>query len=104
MPPRTAGAWLRELRESRNLSQQKVEEKSHGAISRVYLSLLERDEKKNPTVGLMLALARVYDVRPTEIFTAYQADMLREPLPPVPNGQHDRPSTPTTRGIARSRG
>jgi transcriptional regulator with XRE-family HTH domain len=110
MPRRTVGDWLRDLRDARGLSQQDVQAQSKEEISRVYLSLLECNEKKNPTVKVMLTLAKAYEVEPTLIFSAYQADMLDEPFPPIPNRRQTAGAAakatpaPPGRGIARTRG
>jgi transcriptional regulator with XRE-family HTH domain len=108
MPRRTVGDWLRELRETCGLSQQDVQGQTKDEISRVYLSLLECNEKKNPTVKVMLTLAKAYDVEPTLIFSAYQADMLGELFPPIPNRRTADAAVKATpashgRGIARTR-
>ncbi len=98
--PGKFGDWLRSLREGRGLAQQAVEEKSRGGISRVYLSLLERGEKKNPTAGLIVLLAQVYDVQPRVIFQAYEADTLGEPLPRIPPAE-EQTKPRHGRGIAK---
>src|SRR3990172_7470694 len=61
------GSYLREMREERHLSLRDVErlakEKKLGAeLSSGYLSILERDEVKEPAPRILFALASIYEV------------------------------------------
>ncbi|HEV2889140.1 MAG TPA: helix-turn-helix transcriptional regulator [Frankiaceae bacterium] len=61
---RAFGAWVREVRLRKRLTQTSVAERA--AVNVSYLSELESG-KHNPTVGLAVRLARALDVKPTQL-------------------------------------
>ena len=87
MPRATLGDYLRKVREERRLTQEQVETRSSGKISREYLSLLERGERRDPRPRILKALAAVYDVPLRTLLVVVQDEMLRQPvtadIPPV---------------------
>jgi transcriptional regulator with XRE-family HTH domain len=87
MPRPTLGDYLRKVREERRLTQEQVETRSGGRISREYLSLLERGERRDPSLRILRALAAVYDVSLKTLLIAVQNEMLQQPVtaetPPV---------------------
>lgn len=58
------GAWLRELRRRKKLSQ--VDLAARAGISATYLSEIEQGER-NPTLAVVVRLARALDVKPTQL-------------------------------------
>jgi transcriptional regulator with XRE-family HTH domain len=57
---------LKELREERGISQEKLSELS--GISRTTLSKIENNEEVNVNTRTIAKLAEVFDVKPSEIF------------------------------------
>ncbi|HEU0132977.1 MAG TPA: helix-turn-helix transcriptional regulator [Mycobacteriales bacterium] len=58
------GAWLRELRRRKKLSQ--VDLAARAGISATYLSEIEQGER-NPTIAVVVRLARALDVKATQL-------------------------------------
>jgi transcriptional regulator with XRE-family HTH domain len=58
------GAWVREVRQRRGLTQAAVAERA--AVNVSYLSQIESG-KHNPTLGLVVRLARAIGVRPSQL-------------------------------------
>jgi transcriptional regulator with XRE-family HTH domain len=58
------GAWLRELRRRRKLSQ--IDLAARAGISATYLSEIERGDR-NPTLAVIVRLARALDAKPTHL-------------------------------------
>jgi transcriptional regulator with XRE-family HTH domain len=58
------GAWVRELRRRRKLSQ--VDLAARAGISATYLSEIEQG-KRNPTLVVVVRLARALDAKPTQL-------------------------------------
>jgi transcriptional regulator with XRE-family HTH domain len=58
------GVELRKAREEAQLSQEELAEKA--GVSRVYVSLLERD-KKSPTLDVYFRLCRALRLNPSEL-------------------------------------
>lgn len=61
---RAFGLWVRELRHRRGLTQATVGQKA--AISVTYLSEMESG-RHNPTLAVILRLARALDVKPSQL-------------------------------------
>jgi len=76
----TFGEYLQKLRETAGLKQEEVEQRSGGAISREYLSLLERGQRKAPSGQMCQVIARVYGRPWKEVWGNVQSEMLREPV------------------------
>jgi transcriptional regulator with XRE-family HTH domain len=63
---RAFGAWVRELRRRRKVSQ--VDLAARAGISATYLSEIEQGER-NPTVAVVVRLARALDTKPTQLMS-----------------------------------
>jgi transcriptional regulator with XRE-family HTH domain len=61
---RAFGVWVRELRHRRGLTQATVAQQA--AISVTYLSEMESG-RHNPTLAVILRLARALDVKPSQL-------------------------------------
>ena len=86
------GAYLKEIREDRQLSLRDVErlakEGSLGAdVSSGYLSMLERDGVKEPSPRILYTLATVYEVEYMELMrrAGYIPDNVRLSSSPAPS-------------------
>jgi len=74
----TLGRTIRWLRKRRGLSQKEVA--ARAAVSQGYLSQLENEEVKNPSVHVLARIARALDVSPAELLQAAGMS-LREDVP-----------------------
>jgi len=63
-PNKAFGKALRQVRKSRNISQETLA--LEGDFDRTYISLMERG-LRSPTIRTVVRLAEVLDVRPSEI-------------------------------------
>lgn len=63
-PPRTTtlGAYLAAIRSDRGLSLRQVEERTGREVSNAYLSQIENDRVKEPSPGVLHALAATYNI------------------------------------------
>jgi transcriptional regulator with XRE-family HTH domain len=75
--PSPLAATLRELRRRSRLTLRAVEQATGGAVSNVYLSQLENEQRTDPNPRVLVALARVYGVTSTLLFE--RAGYLTEP-------------------------
>ncbi|HVR38836.1 MAG TPA: helix-turn-helix transcriptional regulator [Thermoanaerobaculia bacterium] len=67
-PLRVFADHLRELRDRRNLSQQRLSELA--GLNRNYVSDVERG-RRNPCLGNIVKIAEALDVSPSELFRAF---------------------------------
>ncbi|HWE94306.1 MAG TPA: helix-turn-helix transcriptional regulator [Tepidisphaeraceae bacterium] len=65
------GRELRRARESAGLSQEELGKKAE--ITRVYVSLLERD-KKSPTLAVLSRICKALNVAPSELLARAEND------------------------------
>lgn len=68
---------LRDLRRRSGLTLRAVEQLSGGAVSNVYLSQLENDQRSDPNPRVLVALSKVYKVPSRRLLE--QAGYLEEP-------------------------
>ena len=66
---RAFGARLRKLRQHRGLTQSEVAERAQ--VSLVYVSQIERGHR-NPTLAVVLRLARAVDVTPSDLIAGLE--------------------------------
>ena|SRR5258708_6102284 len=74
----TFGDYLRKLREVRGWTQEEVERRSGGALSREYLSLLESGKRKSPSPPICKVIARVYGASWKDVAGAVQSELFHE--------------------------
>jgi len=75
---RAFGQALREIRRSRNVSQERLA--FDAGLDRTYISLLERG-LWNPTLRIIVRLAEVLDSSPSEVISLMESYLKKQPKP-----------------------
>lgn len=66
---------IRELRQQKGLSPQEVEQRTRGVITRGNLIAIEQGKSPNPGLSRGLALAKLFDMDPTDVQAAIDASV-----------------------------
>ncbi len=77
------GAFVRDLRESRNLSRAAISQATNGAISGSHLAGLEAGTKRW-NVDHLVAIAAVFGMEPRDLVPPYEARPNPAPAPALP--------------------
>ena len=82
-PEKAFGQALREIREGRKLSQERLALEAQ--FDRTYVSLIERGIK-SPTIRAVVRLAEVLKVRPSQVLQRMEVFLAKHKKPPRKSG------------------